>query len=148
MSAELVEIAARWAYCRSHGRSVDDPTVVQSDWLPWLHAHPWYRTDLGPADNYSATVEHLLQPRENRKEFLLEVDEYRVLKKAVASRKMAAGKARRAKIVLLSNQGHTVREITQRLDCNERTALKWIGRFNRHGVAGLEEVLREGRPRV
>jgi hypothetical protein len=34
--------------------------------------------------------------------------------------------------------------IAERLECNERTALKWIGRFNRHGVAGLEEVLREG----
>jgi transposase len=79
---------------------------------------------------------------------MLNADEYRVLKKAVASRKIAAGKARRAKIVLLSNQGFTAREIAERLDCNERTALKWIGRFNRHGVAGLEEVLRSGRPRV
>ena len=79
---------------------------------------------------------------------MLNADEYRVLKKAVASRKIAAGKARRAKIVLLSNQGFTAREIAERLDCNERTALKWIGRFNRHGVAGLEEVLRRGRPRV
>ena len=79
---------------------------------------------------------------------MLNADEYRVLKKAVSSRKMAAGKARRAKIVLLSNQGHTAREIAARLDCNERTALKWIGRFNRHGVAGLEEGPREGRPRV
>jgi transposase len=79
---------------------------------------------------------------------MLNADEYRVLKKTVASRKIAAGKARRAKIVLLSNQGFTAREIAERLDCNERTALKWIGRFNRHGVAGLEEVLRSGRPRV
>ncbi len=79
---------------------------------------------------------------------MLDADEYRVLKRAVASRKIAAGKARRAKIVLLSNQGLTAREIAEKLDCNERTALKWIGRFNRHGVAGLEEVLRTGRPRV
>ena len=79
---------------------------------------------------------------------MLHADKYRVLKKAVSSRKMAAGKARRAKIVLLSNQGHTAREIAARLDCNERTALKWIGRFNRHGMTGLEEVLRRGRPRV
>jgi transposase len=49
---------------------------------------------------------------------------------------------------LLSTQGLTAREIAEKLDCNERTALKWIGRFNRHGVAGLEEVLREGRPRL
>jgi hypothetical protein len=79
---------------------------------------------------------------------MLNADEYRVLKRAAASRKIAAGKARRAKIVLLSNQGLTAREIAARLDCNERTALKWIGRFNRHGIAGLEEVLRSGRPRV
>lgn len=48
-SGEVVEIAARWAYCRSHGRSTEDPIVVRSDWLPWLHQHPWYRTDLGAA---------------------------------------------------------------------------------------------------
>jgi hypothetical protein len=79
---------------------------------------------------------------------MLNADGYRVLKAAVARRKTPAGKARRAKIVLLSNQGHTAREIAAKLDCNERTALKWIGRFNRHGVAGLEEGPREGRPRV
>lgn len=75
---------------------------------------------------------------------MLNADEYRVLKEAVASRKIAAGKARRAKIVLLCNQGHTARKIAERLECNESTALKWIGRFNRHGVAGLEEVLWAG----
>lgn len=37
--------------------------------------------------------------------------EYRVLKRAVASRKIAAGKARRAKIVLLSNQGRRERTL-------------------------------------
>ncbi len=69
----MVEIAARWAYCRSHGRSTEDPTVVRSDWLPWLQAHHWYRTESGPADNYSATIEHLLRPREVCKELFLEV---------------------------------------------------------------------------
>jgi SIR2-like domain/Putative ATP-dependent DNA helicase recG C-terminal len=73
LSGELVEIAARWAYCRSQGRSTEDPTVVRSDWMPWLHAHSWYRAESGPADNYSATIEHLLRPREDRKEFFLEV---------------------------------------------------------------------------
>jgi hypothetical protein len=43
---------------------------------------------------------------------MLDADEYRVLKRAVASRKIAARKARRAKIVLLSNQGLTARERT------------------------------------
>ena len=79
---------------------------------------------------------------------MLNAEEYRVLKKTVASRKLPAGKVRRAKIILSSNQGLTAREIAAKLDCNERTALKWIGRFNRYGVAGLEEGPREGRPRV
>ena len=43
---------------------------------------------------------------------MLDADEYRVLKRAVASRKIAAGKARRAKNGLLSNQGLTARERT------------------------------------
>lgn len=43
---------------------------------------------------------------------MLDADEYRVLKRAVASRKIAAGKVRRAKIVLLSSQGLTARERT------------------------------------
>jgi transposase len=78
----------------------------------------------------------------------LNADEDRVLKKTVASRKLAAGKVRRAKIVLSSNQGYTAREIAEKLGCNERTALKWINRFNRYGVAGLEEGTREGQPRA
>ena len=43
---------------------------------------------------------------------MLDADEYRVLKRAVASRKIAAEKARRAKIMPLSNQGLTARERT------------------------------------
>ena len=79
---------------------------------------------------------------------MLNADEYWVLKKTVAGRKLPAVKVRRAKIILSSNQGHTAREIAAKLDCNERTALKWINRFNRYDVAGLEEGPREGRPRV
>ena len=43
---------------------------------------------------------------------ILDADECRVLNRALASRKIAAGKARRAKIVLLSNQGLTACERT------------------------------------
>ncbi len=73
LSAELAERAAKWAYCRSHGRHPADPTVMRSDWLRWLYDHPWYRTDQGTADNYSAVIENLLQPREDRKDFLLDI---------------------------------------------------------------------------
>jgi hypothetical protein len=43
---------------------------------------------------------------------MLGPDEYRVLKRAIASRKIAVGKARGAKIVLLPNQGLTACERT------------------------------------
>lgn len=71
LSGEIVEIAARWAFCRDNGHHPDDPSVVRSDWLAWLHAKPWYRPAAGPADNYSAAVENLLQPRQARKDFFL-----------------------------------------------------------------------------
>lgn len=73
LSSELVERAAKWAYCRTFGRSTDDPTVRRSDWFPWLEGRTWYRSDLPPADNYSTVIEHLLQPREDRKVFLLRI---------------------------------------------------------------------------
>jgi hypothetical protein len=71
LSANLVERAAKWAYCRNFNRHPEDPTVVRSDWLPWLHEHPWYKINQSPSDNYSAVIEYLLQPRQNRKEFFL-----------------------------------------------------------------------------
>lgn len=79
---------------------------------------------------------------------MLNNEDYKQLRELAKSRKLPAGKVRRAKIILLSNQGYTATEIGAKLDCNARTALKWIGRFNRYGAAGLEEGPREGRPRV
>ncbi len=65
---------------------------------------------------------------------VLNANEYMALKKTAVSRKLPAGKVRRAKFVLLSLQGHTAREIAQKLDCNERTALRWINASSvRHG---------------
>jgi transposase len=75
-------------------------------------------------------------------------EEYEELKRMERRRKLAAGKVKRAKIILLSNQGHTTREIAEKLGCHERTASRWINRFNRLGMVGLEEGPRDGRPRV
>ena len=75
-------------------------------------------------------------------------EEYEELKRMERRRKLAAGKVKRAKIILLSNLGHTTKEIAEKLDCHERTASRWINRFDRLGMAGLEEGPREGRPRV
>ena len=73
-------------------------------------------------------------------------EEYEELKRMERRRRLAAGKVKRAKIILLSNQGYLAREIADKLDCHERTASRWINRFNKLGMAGLEEGPREGRP--
>lgn len=75
-------------------------------------------------------------------------DEYTTLKRMAAARKLAAGRVKRAQIMLLSNQGYTVHEIATQLNINARTPRRWIGRFNRLGIAGLEEGPRNGRPPV
>ncbi len=72
-------------------------------------------------------------------------DEYATLKRMAAARKLAAGRVKRAQIMLLSNQGYTVHEIATQLNVNERTPRRWIGRFNRLGIPGLEEGPRTGR---
>lgn len=61
---------------------------------------------------------------------------------------MAVGKVKRARVVLLSNQGYTRVEIAQRLDMDERTVRCWMGRFNQLGIPGLAECPCKGRQRV
>lgn len=75
-------------------------------------------------------------------------EEHLELKRWERSRTMAAGKVKRARAVLCSNQGYTYAEITQKLEMGERTVRRWVTRFNKLGIPGLEEEQRPGRPRV
>jgi len=78
----------------------------------------------------------------------LSPEEYEELKRAAHSRKLCAGRVKRAELILLSNQGCLSSEISTQLGIHEKTARRWIGRFNRLGLAGLEEGPRQGRPQV
>ena len=73
-------------------------------------------------------------------------EELAELERLARARKLSAGKVRRAQIVLASRQGLAVPQIAERLRANTHTVRFWIHRFNRLGVAGLEEGLRSGRP--
>ena len=73
LAGEMVERIARWGYCRDNSRSPEDPRIRRSDWYRWLENHNWYRKDRQQADNYPATIENILQPREVRRSFLLEI---------------------------------------------------------------------------
>lgn len=70
LSEGLVAQAAKWEYCKERGSSPDNPRIKRSDFLAWLKEKPWYR-DGSLAENYHAVIRHLLQPRENRREFFL-----------------------------------------------------------------------------
>jgi hypothetical protein len=68
---EIVEEAAKWAYCKDHGYRIDDPRITMSDWKKWLTQFPWYTEDYGTL--YPIIVEELLNPRQTRKDFFLKI---------------------------------------------------------------------------
>jgi len=105
-----------------------------------VHPLSWVRFGVGIAPSRG-----MKPPLRIRK---LEEEEYRALKKWAASRTMAAGRVKRAQIILLSNQGYIAQEIAAKLELHEKTVRVWISRFNRAGMAGLEEKMRAGRPPV
>ncbi len=59
----------------------------------------------------------------------------------------AAGRARRARIVLLAADGVPLRQIAARAGVDRKVVRKWLDRFRQRGLAGLEELPRPGRPR-
>lgn len=54
--------------------------------------------------------------------------------------------ATRAKIVLASAEGETVRSIASRLDISQLSVCRWKERYRKGGVAGLKTQQRSGRP--
>jgi len=69
----LVSEIGKWGYCVANARHVDDPSLVRSDWWPWLTKQNWYRHDLHLANQYPSAVEALLRPQEDRKAFFHKV---------------------------------------------------------------------------
>jgi hypothetical protein len=55
-AAQIAEMAAKWAYCREHGRAAEDPSVTRSDWLPWLREQQWYHAAQAVGKQYPAIV--------------------------------------------------------------------------------------------
>ena len=64
-----VEKAARWAWCKEHGRHPDDLAIRQSDYRPGLAAQPWYRPDVPLAELYPDAIENLLRVKSDRRQF-------------------------------------------------------------------------------
>ena len=70
------------------------------------------------------------------------------LARTARSRTLCAGRVKRAQLVLLAVEGRKAAEIAAELRLHARTARFWLKRFNAHGLAGLEESERPGRPPV
>ncbi len=59
-----------------------------------------------------------------------------------------AGLAQWARIVLLAADGVSHTEIADRLGVSRQTVITWRGRYERRGLAGLDDAPRSGRPRT
>jgi putative transposase len=73
-----------------------------------------------------------------------ELDQLQAL---VKSRSLPHGLVHRAHIVLLSAAGATNREIADKTGLSPQSVCKWRQRYLEHGLAGLHDELRPGRPR-
>ncbi len=65
-----------------------------------------------------------------------------------ASRSLPHGIVRRAQIILQSADGHTNQSIRQSLGVSNPTITQWRREFSLHGLAGLYDAPRSGRPRT
>lgn len=63
------------------------------------------------------------------------------------SGKIEARQKERARILLLAAEGWNNAEIADQLEIHQGTASKWRSRFNKQGIAGLDDSPRPGRPR-
>jgi hypothetical protein len=61
---------------------------------------------------------------------------------------VAAGRARRARIVLLAAEGVPIRQIARRVGMDHKGVRRWLDRFRADGVDGLTDRPRPGRPRA
>jgi transposase len=73
-------------------------------------------------------------------------EERRTLGQMARSHTLGAGLVRRAQIVLHALDGLKAPEITARIDLCGATVRHPLKRFNAHGLQGLEEDVRSGRP--
>jgi len=61
---------------------------------------------------------------------------------------VAAGLARRARVVLLAADGMPLRQIAQQVGMDRHGVRTWVDRFRSEGMDGLRDRPRPGRPRV
>jgi hypothetical protein len=86
-------------------------------------------------------------PKSAAYEIELGGDERAELEQRAACYTLSFRQVRRTRLVLYAAEGHTNREIAQRLDMNEEVVGRWRRRFHAERLEGLEDRARSGRPR-
>jgi transposase len=79
---------------------------------------------------------------------ILSEDEKVQLNSLASSRSLPHGLVRRAQIVLACAEGESNASIAERLHLTNATVGKWRRRYREHGLEGLHDELRPGRPRT
>lgn len=69
-----------------------------------------------------------------------------ILNKWIRATRMPAGLVRRARIILLAHQGHSNRQIGIKVGCRAHVVGDWRRRYQKHGINGLKDRPRQGRP--
>ena len=70
------------------------------------------------------------------------------LRSWLRSQRLAQALGMRARVVMLSAEGHSLRAIAERLGVTQRTVCLWRRRYQGEGLAGLRSRHRSGRPRA
>lgn len=86
--------------------------------------------------------------RPKKREIVLSAEERNQLQGYARSRALPHALMRRAKVVLLSAEGHSNSAIAEALDLAKPTVGVWRDRFIAQGIAGLYGEARAGRPRT
>jgi transposase len=76
----------------------------------------------------------------------MSAEEGATIRQLAHSRTAPTRTVERARLVWLAHQGHKVPAIAQELGLCPATVRTWLKRFNRQGLAGLQEQPRPGRP--
>jgi hypothetical protein len=89
-----------------------------------------------------------MRGRKTRLVVCLSEEDRRELEAWQRSTTLSAGLARRARVILLVEQGHTFVTAARLCDLTVRNARKWVLRFLRQGIAGLRDPPGRGRKPV
>jgi transposase len=73
-------------------------------------------------------------------------DEVHTLERWARTRKGSVRLAERARLLLWAHEGWRVSELVRKLGVADATIRLWIKRFNVHGLEGLKDAPRSGRP--